>query len=218
MEVLELINGIVNDLYTIKRKYLDTSGWSKETLRLLFKSIVDVENLEERLIQDLFKFKEEIKQEIVPLKKHDIQPIPILIQLGKNSRRFAVIYSKQKIGTIRPGIDCWIASASIHCGAIEYKLFTRKEAINWLVKNFLRIDRSGIKLIVNCENCHYIVENDSWRIEIDVFDDYCRSIAMQNEVKSEYRYFPDLNSAIACSFTQIMNPEATIGIRSIEEF
>ena len=151
-------------------------------------------------------------------KKHESRSIPTLIQLGKNSRRFAVIYTKQKIGTIRAGIDCWVASASIHYGAIENKLFTRIEAIDWLVNNFLKINRSGIKLTISCELCHYVIENDSWQIEIDVFDEYCRSVASQNGVKSEYRYFPDLNSAIACSFTQIMNPGATIGVRSIEEF
>ena len=152
------------------------------------------------------------------LKERLIQSAPILIQLGKNSQRFAVNYAKRRIGIITPGIDCWIASTSIHFGAIEHKLFTRRAAIDWLVENFLRINRSGIKLTVCCENSHYLIESDSWQIKIDVFVEYCRSIAIKNGVKSEYRYFPDLNSAIACSFTQIMNPEATIGILSIEEF
>lgn len=141
------------------------------------------------------------------------------IQLSKNSHRFAVNYSNQRIGTIRQSTDCWVASASIQCGAIESRLPTNKEAIHWLIKNFLRVDRSGIKVTIDCENCHYVVFNDSWEIEIDVFDEYCRSIAMQNGVIStEYRYFPDLNSAIACSFIMIMNPGATVGIPSVEEF
>lgn len=123
--------------------------------------------------------------------------IPILIQLSKKSRRYAAYYCKQRIGIVRPGVNCWIASASIQFGAIEYTSNTRIEATNFLVKNFLRINRSGIKLTISCEDCHYTIENHSWRIEIDVFDEYCRSIAMHNGIESEYRYFPDLNSAIA---------------------
>ena len=65
MEGLELINQILNDLYVLKRKYSDNPGWNNETLKLLSKSIVDVESLEETLIHNLFKLKERLKQEIV---------------------------------------------------------------------------------------------------------------------------------------------------------
>ena len=65
MEFLELINGILNDLYTLKRKYSDAPTWSKETRKLLSKSIADVESLEETLIQNLFELKQRLKQEIV---------------------------------------------------------------------------------------------------------------------------------------------------------
>ena len=65
MEGLELINQILNDLYALKRKYSDNPGWNNETLKLLFKSIVDVKSLEETLIQNLFELKQRLKQEIV---------------------------------------------------------------------------------------------------------------------------------------------------------
>ena len=65
MEALELINRILNDLYTLKRKYSDNPAWNEETLRLLSKSIADVESLEETLIQNLFELKQRLKQEIV---------------------------------------------------------------------------------------------------------------------------------------------------------
>ena len=152
------------------------------------------------------------------LLKHDLQTCPILIKLSKKSARFAVQYFNQRVGIIRPGIDCWIASASIRFGAFESKLATKKEAIRWLVKNFLKIDRLGLKFIVDCEHFHYTIENDSWLIKIDVFDEYCRSTVIEDGRWLEYRYFPDLNSAIACSFTTILNRGATIGIPSILEF
>lgn len=223
MEALELINGILNDLYILKKRYLDIPGGNRKILTSVFKLIEDLENLEEKLIQDQFKLKEKIKQKMVADKSEKsnssalaIEPNLQLIQLGKNSRRYAVNCSKQKIGTLRTGADCWVASASIQYGAIECKLRTKAEAIDWLVENFIRINRSGIKLLIGCEYCHYIVQDNFWRIEIDVFDEYCRSIAMQNGSKLEYQYFPDLNSAIACSFNLILNPGATIGIPLIE--
>ena len=55
MEALELINGIRNDLYTLKRKYSDNPGRDNETLKLLSKSIGDIESLEKTLIHNLFE-------------------------------------------------------------------------------------------------------------------------------------------------------------------
>ena len=65
MEALELINGIRNDLYTLKRKYSDNPGRDNETLKLLSKSIGDIESLEKTLIHNLFELKQRLKQEIV---------------------------------------------------------------------------------------------------------------------------------------------------------
>ena len=144
--------------------------------------------------------------------------IPILIQLSKKSRRYAVNYCKQRIGIVRPGVDCWIASASIQFGAIEFITDTLDEATNSLVNNFLKVSRSGIKFNASCNQCHYTIEAAPWLIKIDVFHEYCRASVVKKGRTTEYRYFPDLNSAIVCSFDLILNPRTTIGIRPIEEF
>ena len=146
------------------------------------------------------------------------EEIPIPIQLSKNSRRYAVNYSKQRIGIIRPGGDCWIASASIQFGAIEYKADTCIEAINLLVENFLKVSRSRIKFNVSYNQCHYTIEAAPWLIKIDVFHEYCRASVVEKGKTTEYRYFPDLNSAITCSFDLILNPEASRARSSFEEF
>ena len=141
------------------------------------------------------------------LEKYSIQSAklsPEIIQISRKYRRYAVEYSKQRIGIIRPGVDCWIACASIRYGAIECRALTRIEAINSLVNNFLRVEKSGLKFEVSCDQSHYIIKTDSWLIKIDVFYEYCRSSARQTGGKLEYRYFPDLNSAITCSFQLIL--------------
>ena len=143
---------------------------------------------------------------------------PILIKLSKKSARYAINCSNQRIGIIRPGIDCWIASASMQFGAFECKLPTKREAIAWLVENFQTIDSAGILLSVDRKFFHYTVESDFWLIKIDVFDDFCRSAVVEGGKWVEYYYFPDLNSAIACSFTLILNPGCTIGTPSGLEF
>ena len=143
---------------------------------------------------------------------------PVLIQLSKKSARYAINFSNQRIGIIRPGIDCWIASASMQFGAFECKLPTKREAIAWLVENFHTIESAGILLSVDRKFFHYTIESDFWLIKIDVFDDFCRSAVVEGGKWVEYYYFPDLNSAIACSFTLILNPGCTIGPPSLLEF
>lgn len=143
---------------------------------------------------------------------------PALIKLSKNSERYAVNCSNRRIGIIRPGIDCWIASASMQFGAFECKFATRKEAIAWLVENFQTIESAGIILSVDREFLHYTIKSDFWLIKIDVYHDYCRSAVVEGGKWVEYYYFPDLNSAIACSFTLILNPGCTIGTPLTLEF
>ena len=143
---------------------------------------------------------------------------PVLIQLTNKSARFAINCSNQRIGIIRPGIDCWIASASMQFGAFECKLPTKRGAISWLVENFQTIDSAGISLSVDREFFHYTIESNFWLIKIDVYHDYCRSAVVEGGKWVEYYYFPDPNSAIACSFNLILNPGCTIGTPSGLEF
>lgn len=144
------------------------------------------------------------------LKKYNIQPkkriTPVLVRLSKNSQRYAVDYRGQRIGIIKPGIDCWIAAASLQYGAIENKLDTRTKAVNWLVNNFLKVDRSGIKFNVSCDRCHYTIEKSYWLIKIDVLDEDIRA-TIQDGNNLDYRYFPDLNSAVMFSFDLILNQD-----------
>ena len=144
------------------------------------------------------------------LKKYNIQPkkrtAPVLVELIKNSQRYAVDYRGQRIGIVKPVIDCWIAAASLQYGAIENLLDSRKLAVNWLVNNFLKVNRSGIKFNASCDLRHYTIERKCWLVKIDILDEDCRA-TIQNGNNLDFECFPDLNSAVTFSFDLILNQD-----------
>ncbi len=141
----------------------------------------------------------------------------ISIKLSERSQRYAVNYQGKRIGIIRPGLGCWIAEAQLQYGAGDNKLENESLAKNWLLKNYLKVHNSGIKFEVSENYCHYTIEKGYWLIKIDETpEDYIATIQDCNDLK--YAYFPDLRSAIVCSFDLILNPTPINSNSSYGEF
>ena len=131
----------------------------------------------------------------------------VLICLSNNHKRYAVDYQGQRIGIIKPGINCWYAEASLQFGAFANQLNTRIAAVNWLVDNYSKVEKAGIKFDVSENLSHYTIERNDWLIKIDVTPEDCIALINQG-VASDLEYFPDLKSAIIYSFDLILSPSA----------
>ena len=129
----------------------------------------------------------------------------LLIQLSR--QRYAVQYQGKSIGIIKPGINCWYVEAGLQFGGFENQLDNPITAIDWLVDNYSKVEKAGIKFDVSQNLSHYTIELNDWLIKIDVTSEDCIALINQGEA-SNLEYFPDLRSAIAYSFDLILNSSA----------
>lgn len=136
----------------------------------------------------------------------DSSKAPVLIPLSKKRKRYAIDYQNQRIGIIKPGIDCWCAIADLQYGAAESKLDSPMLAVNWLVSNYKRVKKAGITFFASQNLMHYNIQNEDWLIKIDLTPYDCLAkINHQNTL--DFEYFPDIHSAIAFSFDLILNED-----------
>ena len=71
-----------------------------------------------------------------------------LVPLSKKRKRYAIEYQNQRIGIIKPGIDCWRAIADLQYGASESKLDSPMLGVYWLVDNYERVKAAGITFLL----------------------------------------------------------------------
>ena len=169
-------------------------------------------------LSDLDKFSGDI---MLPFHQHDIGKVNnlnSLVRLSKRSHRYGVNYQGRRIGIITLGIDCWIAETPLQYGAMNGKLDTPQGAVNWLITNYLKVFKSGIKFSIDSSYDHCTIEKGYWLIKIDRYseDDFVALIQDKNTI--DYESFPDLQSAIFYSFDLILNPAPPINNHQIDEF
>ena len=131
---------------------------------------------------------------------------PVLIPLSKKRKRYVIEYQNQRIGIIKPGIECWIAAANLQYGATESKLDSPMLAVNWLVDNYKRVELAEITFFASQNFMHYNIENKNWLIKIDLTPDDCLA-KINHKNNLDFEYFPDLNSAVVFSFDLILNQD-----------
>jgi len=130
----------------------------------------------------------------------------VLVQLSKRHRRYAVELENQRIGTIKPGIRNWIATADLQFGATESQEKTPTLALNWLLHNYKRVKDAGISFFASANLMHYNIENENWLIKIDCTPyEYLAKINHENNL--DFEYFPDIQSAVIFSFDLILNED-----------
>ncbi|MGF1486918.1 MAG: hypothetical protein ACFBSE_07380 [Prochloraceae cyanobacterium] len=138
-------------------------------------------------------------------------------EFASNNRYYPVNYRRQTIGTIRKGLDCWLARAGLKFGAFETKLETKRKAKGWLLNNYLKVVEAKIEFSVSENLCHYTIAGDSWLIKIYLREEDCIAVIREGD-NSTREYFPTLNDAIAFSFDLILNSDSTIDNSQNEEF
>ncbi len=143
--------------------------------------------------------------------------LPILVQLSKRHQKFLVEYQGHKIGTIKPIIVGWQATAYAQFGFFENQLDSREAAVHWLLDNYLAVKNAGIKFSVS-ENCyHYTIEKDYFLVKIDVTPEDCiASIFDGNQF--DLADFPDPQSAIQYAFDFLLDPKPRSITSELTEF
>ena len=149
--------------------------------------------------------------------QQNLPDLPILVQLSKRHQKYLVEYQGHKIGSIKPIIEGWQATAYAKFGAFENQLDSREAAVFWLLANYLKVKNAGIKFSVS-ENCyHYTIEKDYYLVKIDVTPEDCiASIFDGNQF--DLAYFPDPQSAIHYAFNFILNPKPKSIASELTEF
>jgi len=128
----------------------------------------------------------------------------LLVQLSKRHRRYAVEVENRRIGIIKAGIGNWIARADLQFGASETQEKTPTLALIWLVENYKKVKRAGIKFFASQDLYHYNIENENWLIKISLTPEDCVA-TINHKNNLDFEYFPDPHSAIRFSFDLILN-------------